>query len=84
MEERVMELSRYRFEMSMENLEDTKLMYEYGRYKNALNRAYYSIFHAIRAVNELKQFDSSKHSGVIAFLIRIILRKDYSRRSCLK
>lgn len=67
MEERVKELSKYRFETSLENLEDARLMYENGRYKNALNRAYYSIFHAIRAVNTLKEFDSSKHSGVIAF-----------------
>lgn len=41
-------------------------MYEAGRYKNALNRAYYSIFHGMRAVNALAGFDSSKHSGVIA------------------
>ena len=47
--------------------EDAKLMFENGRYKNALNIAYYSIFHAIRSVNTLKGFDSSKHSGVIAF-----------------
>lgn len=67
MEERVKELSKYRFETSLENLEDAKLMFENERYKNALNRAYYSIFHAIRSVNTLKGFDSSKHSRVIAF-----------------
>lgn len=67
MEERVKELSKYRFETSLENLEDAKLMFENGRYKNALNRAYYAIFHAIRSVNTLEGFDSSKHSGVIAF-----------------
>lgn len=38
-----------------------------GRYKNTLNRAYYSIFYGIRAVNALDGFDSSKHSGVIAY-----------------
>ena len=47
MEERIKELSKYRFETSLENLQDAKLMYENGRFKNALNRAYYSIFHAI-------------------------------------
>lgn len=67
MEERIKELSKYRYETCLENLEDAKLMFENGRYKNALNRAYYSIFHAIRAVNALDKFDSSKHSGVIAF-----------------
>ena len=67
MEERVIELAKYRFETSLENLVDARIMYENGRYKNALNRAYYSIFHAIRAVAALDGFDSSKHSGVIAF-----------------
>ena len=39
---------------------------EHGRYKNTLNRAYYAVFYALRAVNALDCFDSSKHSGVIA------------------
>lgn len=75
MEERVRELSKYRFLTSIEALEDAKLMYDNGRYKNALNRAYYSIFHAIRAVNTLKGFDSSKHSGVIAFFNQTFVKE---------
>lgn len=67
MEGSIIELSKYRFMTSQENLEDARIMYENGRYKNALNRAYYSIFHAIRAVLALDGFDSSKHSGVIAY-----------------
>ena len=67
MEGVVKDLSKYRFETSLENLEDAKLMFENGRYKNALNRGYYSIFHSIRAVLALDGFDSSKHSGVIAY-----------------
>lgn len=67
MEGSVTELSRYRFETSLEALADARFMYENGRYKNALNRGYYAIFHAIRALNALTGFDSSKHSGVIAY-----------------
>ena len=40
---------------------------EIGQYKTSLNRSYYAIFHAMRAMNILKGFDSSKHSGVIAY-----------------
>ena len=72
MERRIIDLSKYRFDCSHEALEDAKIMYEAGRFKNALNRAYYSIFHGMRAVNALDGFDSSKHSGVIANLIRIM------------
>lgn len=67
MDSSIKDLSKYRFETSLENLTDARLMYDNGRYKNSLNRAYYSIFHAIRAVCALDGFDSSKHSGVIAY-----------------
>ena len=67
MEGSLKDLSKYRFDCSVEALEDSRIMFENGRYKNTLNRAYYAIFHAIRAVNALDGFDSSKHSGVIAF-----------------
>lgn len=56
MEGSVEELSKYRFETGIEAINDAKLMYENARYKNALNRAYYGIFHAIRAVNALDGF----------------------------
>ncbi len=67
MESSVESLSRYRFETGVEALADARLMYENGRYKNTLNRAYYSIFHAVRSICALDSFDSSKHSGVIAY-----------------
>ena len=67
MENSIKELSRYRYETSLEDLEDARLMYANGRYKNTLNRGYYSIFHGIRAVVALDGFDSSKHSGVISY-----------------
>lgn len=76
MEERVKELSKYRLEASFEALADAKIMYENARYKNALNRAYYCIFHAIRAVNILQGFDSSKHSGVIAYFNQNYVKKE--------
>lgn len=75
MERSVTELSQYRFECCHEALEDARILYEAGRYKNALNRAYYSIFHAIRAVNALDGFDSSKHSGVIAHFNQNYVKK---------
>lgn len=59
-------LSSYRFDRSLEELENAKAMFEIGKYKMALNRSYYSVFHSMRAVNVLDGFDSSKHSGVIA------------------
>lgn len=33
-----------------------------------MNRSYYAIFHALRAITAMDQFDSGKHSGIIAFI----------------
>lgn len=60
------ELSIFRYERATEELENAQAMLDTGKLKLALNRSYYAIFHAMRAVNVLDEFDSSKHSGVIA------------------
>jgi uncharacterized protein (UPF0332 family) len=60
------DLAKYRLGRAEEMLEAAKTNYEIGQYKTSLNRSYYAVFHAIRAVNILDSFDSSKHSGVIA------------------
>ena len=62
----IVELSKYRYERALEELKNAQEVFSAGSYKLALNRSYYAIFHAMRAVNVLDEFDSSKHSGVIA------------------
>ena len=64
------ELSGYRMEKSRQNLALAHDLYRDRSYGFALNRAYYAAFDAIRAVNALDDFDSSKHSGVIAHFNR--------------
>ena len=84
MESSVRDLARYRYNCSVEALEDAKIMYENGRYKNALNRAYYAIFHAIRAVNALNGYDSSKHSGVIAYFNQNFVKNEIFSKDASK
>lgn len=62
----VAELSKYRYERALEDLKSAREVLNAESYKLSLNRSYYAIFHAMRAVNVLDEFDSSKHSGVIA------------------
>lgn len=38
-----------------------------GKYRASINRSYYAVFHALRAVTAFDRFDSGKHSGIIAF-----------------
>mgnify|MGYP000636450559 FL=1 len=74
MEGSLKELAGYRMERANEMLEAAKKNLEIGQYKTSLNRSYYAIFHAMRAANILKGFDSSKHSGVIAYFNREYLK----------
>lgn len=62
----VEDLVIYRYNCAAEELDISKELLGLGRYKQSISCSYYSIFHAIRSVNALDNFDSKKHSGVIA------------------
>ena len=67
MEGSVIDLSKYRLESAKDDMDAAKLLYEAKQFKSSINRSYYAIFHCLRAVLALDGFDSSKHSGIIAF-----------------
>ena len=67
MESSLTELSKYRLQTAIEDLDSAIALKEIGQYKSSINRSYYAIFHALRAVTAMDGFDSSKHSGVIAY-----------------
>ncbi|MBQ9827392.1 MAG: HEPN domain-containing protein [Lachnospiraceae bacterium] len=62
----IKELAYYLIKRAQENLELSRKLYNDGDYGFSLNRSYNAVFNAMRAVNSLDAFDSSKHSGVIA------------------
>lgn len=76
MEGSLKELAGYRMERANEMLSAAADNLEIGQFKTSLNRSYYAIFHAMRAMNILKGFDSSKHSGVIAFFNKEYLKEN--------
>ncbi len=59
-------LSKLRLDNAKERLSFIPGILELGDYKTAANRAYYSVFFAMRAVLALDGFDSKKHSGIIS------------------
>lgn len=61
------ELSKHRLEQAREDLEDAELLYSANRFKGANNRAYYSIFHSIKAVLSLEPIDFKKHKDVVGY-----------------
>lgn len=60
-------LSAYRVEKAEECIKASKLLYSEKCMEDAVNRAYYAIFHAARAVMACDGADRAKHSGVIAY-----------------
>ena len=73
-------LSKYRLNQAKENLEEAEALFNINKFKGANNRAYYAIFHAIKAILALEQTDFKKHSSVIAFFNKeYISKKIFSR-----
>lgn len=69
-------LAKYRIEQSKESLEEAEALFNINKFKGANNRAYYSIFHAIKAVLALEQTDFKKHSSVIAYFNKNYISKE--------
>lgn len=60
------DLAAYRLENARTMLADARTLTDAGSYKSGNNRAYYAIFHAVRALLALEGLDFKKHSAVIA------------------
>lgn len=80
----VIDLSRYRLDKASEMLTTAQRDMDAEDYASANNRAYYCIFHAMRAVLALDGEDYKKHSAVIArftvnYLKTEILPRDYGK-----
>lgn len=77
-------LCKYRLDRAKEDLLTAENNHQMGFYKAAINRSYYAIFHSIRAVNVLDNFDASKHSSVIAHFNQYYVHTGEFERSVYK
>lgn len=84
MEGSLKELIQYRMERSQEMLTASEENLKLKQYRTSLNRSYYAVFHAMRAANTLDGFDSSKHSGVIAYFNKAFLKEGKLDRNLYK
>ena len=80
-EDRIKALSQYRVERSEAMLLSAKRDFDAADYSSANNRAYYCLFHAMRAVLALDGVDFKKHSAVIARFGQDYLKTDRVPRS---
>jgi hypothetical protein len=73
MEEDVKIRIREELDVAKRRLEAAKLLFEKGMIDDAVNRAYYSFFHAAKAMLNVLGFNAKTHSGLISeFGLRII------------
>lgn len=61
------EFALYRLERAKEECETAELLYKENKLLAANNRAYYSIFYAIRAVLAIEKIDFKRHKDVLAY-----------------
>ena len=67
-------LAMYRMQKAKEILIEAKDNLNQKHYGLSVNRSYYAMFAAARAILALKEIDSSKHSGVIALFNQHIVK----------
>ena len=61
------ELANHRLNQAKEDFQAGMLLYEKQFYKSANNRAYYSIFHSIKAILSLEAIDFKRHKDVLSY-----------------
>lgn len=67
MQTEVMELAAYRLSKAEECLTDATEAFNQNRLANSINRSYYAILHATRALLALEGYDSKRHSTIIGY-----------------
>lgn len=67
MDERRLELSNYRINQAQETLEVAEECLDKCRYRDAINRSYYSAFYSIKSILALEKVDFKRHKDVMAY-----------------
>lgn len=61
------ELSKYRYSLAKQTYNNAKMCFDNGFYRDCINRSYYAVFYAIRAVLALDSIDFKQHKDVVAY-----------------
>jgi len=68
------DLSRYRIDKAKRLLEDAQSLYDAASYESAINRIYYAVLTAARALLILRGIDPETHEGVKTMLTKEFIR----------
>lgn len=70
------EYTKYRLELAAERVSATKDLIDDGHFRDSINRSYYAIFTAIRALLAERGIDFKKHSAVISYFRREYIKTE--------
>ena len=69
--------AKYRLNKAKETLETAKMIFKESKdFTSANNRAYYTIFYAIRAVLAIEEIDFKRHKDVLAYFNKEYVNKE--------
>jgi len=63
----IQELCRYRLDKARDELSTSTILLGHKKFSQSINRSYYAVFQATRALLALDRFDSKKHSSIISY-----------------
>ena len=81
LDKHIRDYSIRRLDKSADDLDTAQINYDAGKYDASANRAYYSVYHAIRAVLALDGIERKKHSGNISYFREHYLATDIFNRA---
>lgn len=76
LDERRWDLCKYRIGQARESLSASKIMLENGMPKDAINRSYYAVFYALKAVLAIEEKDFRRHKDVVAYFNKMYVATD--------
>lgn len=83
-EQEHIDLAKHRLSVAFEDHNAAISLSDSGHFKAANNRAYYSIFHSIRAVLALEGKDFKKHSALISYFNQYYIHTGIFKREYAK
>lgn len=75
-DEQAQSLSKYRLDKAKNLLTQAELLLTNHQYDGSINRSYYAIFNAVRALLALVRVDSRSHQGVMSYFDRYFVKTE--------
>jgi uncharacterized protein (UPF0332 family) len=76
------DLSQYRFSQAEETIQSAHLCENMKYYKDAINRAYYAAFYAVKAVLAISDVDFKRHKDVVAYFNQNYVATEIFEKDC--